>query len=260
MFEIQVFPLVTGVELPTAAPAATRKEIPSGYGVREQCLPFTAANALGFRIPSPITFGLCVPKAIPADAHAFRSPLDDTCADPREFYVKDDSATGFAGNAFKFDAAVGPGFNGRKHAEPMLEPGISFFDRDDQLDLFKLHLPYVWKTPDDVDALFMPCINSQPPGISPMCGLVETDWYGNPVNLVLSKPPEPHAVHVSKGDPIAQVIFVSRAHRKPILKVVEHHARAAREFRAKLSDWYARHEKDRSAYKKLARSPHGRFA
>lgn len=265
MFELQVFPLVPGIELPVPAPAVTRKEIPSGYGVREQCLPFTAANALGCQIRSPISFGICPPTSVPHDAHAFRSPLDVPCrdgtySDSREFYVRDDPKTGFVGNAFTLSAAVGPGFNGKKSRAPLLEPGLSFFDRDDQLDLFKLHLPYIWKTPSEVDALFMPRINSQAGGLSVMCGLVETDWYANPVNLVLVKPPNQLAVHVSKGDPIAQVLFVSRSHRTPRIKIVEHHARAARDFRTKLSDWYAHRQKDRSAYKKLARSPHGRIA
>jgi hypothetical protein len=74
--EVQVFPLVPKVVLPRPAPATTRSHVPTGYGVQEQCLPFTAATALGFLIGSPIAFGLCPPGDVPPDGHAFRSPLD----------------------------------------------------------------------------------------------------------------------------------------------------------------------------------------
>src|SRR5262249_31429111 len=45
-------------------------------------------------IPSPITFGLCLPPDVPPDGHAFRSPIDrprsdGTFEDKRVFYVKD---------------------------------------------------------------------------------------------------------------------------------------------------------------------------
>src|SRR4029453_2134102 len=76
MTEVQIFPLVSNVVLPVPAPATTRSQVPPGYGVQEQCLPFTAATALGFLIPSPITFGLCLPTDVPPDGHAFRSPID----------------------------------------------------------------------------------------------------------------------------------------------------------------------------------------
>ena len=63
---LTIVPLVPGVPMPRAASARTRVSVPAGYGVQEQCLPFTAANALGVLIPSPIRFGLCLPEELPA--------------------------------------------------------------------------------------------------------------------------------------------------------------------------------------------------
>src|SRR5919109_5218308 len=107
MTEVQIFPLVPNVMLPVPAPATTRSPIPPGYGVQEQCLPFTAAAALGFLIRSPITFGLCPPANVPPGCHAFRSPLErphdgGAFADERIFYVKDDPGCRFIKNAFTF--------------------------------------------------------------------------------------------------------------------------------------------------------------
>lgn len=240
----------------------TRKKIPEGYGVREQCLPFTAAAALGFQIRSPISFGVCRPEDVPADAHAFRSPLDapepdGEFDDPRVYYVWDDPNIGFFGNAFELTAVLGPGFNGTQ--DPLVEPGLSFFERKDQLDLFKLHLPYIWRTPSEVNALFLPRINSSGNGLFVMSGLVETDWYANPVNLVLAKPDGQQAVHISAGDAIAQVIFMQRSHRHTRLVVVEADAPAAATYRDGLAHWHSQHGTDRSAYKRLARSAHGRI-
>lgn len=262
--EVQVFPLVPHLTLPTLAPATTRPQIPPGYGVQEQCLPFTAATALGFLIGSPIAFGLCPLEDVPPGGHALRSPLDrprvdSTLEDQRVFYVKDDPRCSFVKNAFTLDAVEIGSPQGKRVFTP-LQPGISFFDREDQLDLFKLHLPYIWWTPPEVDSLFLPTINRSTPGLTVLSGLVETDWYANPVNLVIRKPPPEQFVYVAVGDPIAQVIFVSRSHRHPTLKVIASHARAARDFRSALGEWYQQHTEDRSAYKKLARSHHGRIS
>ncbi len=264
MPEIQVFPLVANVALPEPAPAKTRARVPPGYGVQEQCLPFTAATALGFLVKSPIDFGLCLPAEVPADGRAFRSPLDrpgigQGFDDARVFYVKDNPHCHFVGNAFALEelpTVTPPG--GR--ASTVLEPGISFFDRADQGELFKLHLPYVWRTPEAVDALFLPPINRCAPGFEVLAGLVETDWYASPVNLVLRKPPAGHSVHVAAGTVVAQVIFVARAQRRPVLKVVPAHARIARELRGALVQWYRQRAADRSTYRRLARSHQGRGA
>ena len=263
MLEVQVFPLVPNVSLPAPALATTRQQIPAGYGVQEHCLPFTAANALGFLIKSPITFGLCPPGAVPPGGHAFRSPLArpkpaHEQTDERLFYVKDDPACRFVRNAFTLDALEVNDSRGKSQFTPV-QPGLSFFDREDQQDLFKLHLPYIWRTPTEVDSLFLPAINRQTEGLTMLSGLVETDWYANPVNLVFRQPPVGVSVHVAAGDTLAQVIFLSRTHRRPTLKVLASHARMARELRAALVEWYQQHARDRSAYKKLARSQHGRI-
>jgi len=255
-FAVQVLPLVSGVQLPYPATAHTRSKIPAGYGVQEQCLPFTAATSLGCVVTAPIAFGLCPPNDVPADARPFRSPLDrlgsGDARDPRVFYVKDDVTCSFVGNAFTFDAIGLPEATGRA-AATLVEPGISFFDRRDQNDLFKLHLPYIFQTPHEIDSLFLPAINRELAGLSVLAGLVETDWYAHPVNLVIRKPPSGMSLRVHAGDPVAQVVFVPRQNRRPSISVLPHHARAARDLRRALGDCYRCHEQDRSAYKRLAR-------
>src|SRR3954451_13152129 len=104
MLQVAIFPLAPKVLLPQPAPARTRPDVPAGYGVQEQCLPFAAAAALGFLIPSPIAFGLCLPEELPPDARPFRSPIDlarpdGTFEERRLFYVKDNPACYFFGNA-----------------------------------------------------------------------------------------------------------------------------------------------------------------
>jgi len=259
LLEVQIFPLVSRLPLPTPAPPGTRQNVPAGYGVQEHCLPFTAATALGFLIKSPITFGVCVPAEVPPDGHAFRSPLAPPADDSRDelvFYVKDDPTCCFLKNAFTMDVLD----DRKKGWVAPRQPGISFFDRQDQLDLFKLHLPYVWRSPQEVDALFLPLINRRGVGLTLLSGLVETDWYASQVNLVFSQPAAGHSVHVVAGDAVAQVIFLDRSHRRPALKVLAEHARVGREMKAKLAEWYRQKESDRGAYKKLARSEHGRIS
>jgi len=262
MLEVQIFPLVPNLSLPAAARATTRSDIPAGYGVQEHCLPFTAANALGLLIKSPIAFGLCLPADVPPGCHSFRSPLDQPgiptqFADERVFYVQDDPACNFVRNAFTFETLNISDHLGKRDINP-IEPGISFFDRQDQLDHFKLHLPYIWHTPSEVDTLFLSLINHHS-ALNVLAGLVETDWYAHPVNLVLQKPPGPVALHVTAGEPVAQAIFLSRSQRRPALKVLASHARLARDLRSSLVDWYKQRARDRGAYKRLARSQHGRM-
>lgn len=262
MLEVQVFPLVPDVALPVPARPTTRQQVPAGYGVQEHCLPFTAANALGFLIKSPITFGLCPPHEVPIGCHAFRSPMDrpgisKEYADERVFYVKDDASCRFIKNAFTMEPLEINDHQGKRRITP-IEPGLSFFDREDQLDHFKLHLPYIWRTPTEVDALFLPAINRRTHWLPVVCGLVETDWYAHPVNLVFRKPPAGISVHIVAGDTVCQVIFIPRSHRRPTLKVLASHARLARDLRAALVEWYQQRGRDRSAYKQLARSQHGR--
>src|SRR5712691_2320131 len=155
---VSIVPLVPNLILPQPASAHTRAHVPAGYGVQEQCLPFTAASALGFVIPSPIPFGLCPLPEVPRGCHALRSPLDRPAADgqfadPRVLYVADRPDSRFRGNAYELEGIPVDG------SPPLREPGLSFFDREDQGDFFKLHLPYVWRTPDSVDVLFLPLLN-----------------------------------------------------------------------------------------------------
>ena len=259
--EIKILPLVTGVALPTAAPAVARSEIPPGYGVQEQCLPFTAATALGFLINSPITFGFCLLSDVPAGVRTFSSPFDASrqqrqdCSpeDERLFYVRDDPSCRFVKNAFTVDPIETAG---NQLLTPVL-PGISFFDREDQRDLFKIHLPYIWRTPPEVDTLFLPGINRPNQALNILIGLVETDWYTHPVNMVCRTPPVGESLHVAAGEAIAQAVFIARSARRPSLNILASHARLTRDLRSELVAWYKAHEQDRSAYKKIARSQHG---
>lgn len=257
---MRVLPLVRHVKLPYPASARTRTAIPPGYGVQEQCLPFTSATALGYVIPAPISFGLCQPDEVPAHARAFRSPLDrpgpEGFKDPRVYYVKDDPTCRFVGNAYTFDA-IGLAESTGHPPDTLIEPGISFFDREDQDELFKLHLPYILRTPPGIASLFLPAINREVPALPVLAGLVETDWYANPVNLVIRKPHGGKSLHIDAGELVAQVVFVPHCCRQPELAILPHHARVARDLRLALADWYRRHAKDRSAYKKLARKQHG---
>jgi hypothetical protein len=247
---VSVLPLVPDAVLPIAAPGSTRPRVPAGYGVQEHCLPFVAATALGLLVRSPISFGLCAPSEVPRAAHAFAPPLeaDRSAGGGRLFYVQDDPACAFSGNAFTFSALQG--FN-KTHGSPVV-PGLSFFERSDQLELFKLHLPFIIRTDTAVDTLFLPPINRRPP-FDVVVGLVETDWYAHPVNLVLRRPAA-GSVHVAKGDPVAQLVLVDRDRRNPEVKVLPHHARVTRDVSTQYAEWLRRHAADRSAYKQIARS------
>jgi hypothetical protein len=252
-----IVPLVPNVRLPRVASARTRATVPSGYGIREQCLPFTAASALGVLIPAPIRFGLCRPDELPLGCRAFRSPLeqeepDGGFVDPRLFYVFDDPDCGFSGNAYQLTGDPRPASCSSKR----LEPGLSFFDRKDQQSLFKLHLPYIWRTPVGLDALFLPPLNRSAHGFGVACGLVETEWYASSVNLILGKPPG--SVHVAAGDPIAQVILVPRGLRRSTLEVATTDSQLYTQMLTDRAQWDRQLAEDRSAYKMLARSRHGR--
>jgi len=254
-FALTIIPLVPNAALPRLASARTRLAVPSGYGVQEQCVPFTAASALGVLIPSPIRFGYCIPEHLPKGCRAFRSPLDRPMADgsytdPRVSYVFDNPECRFVGNAYDF---TGVSISGSSSSS-VQEPGLSFFDRDDQRNLLKLHLPYVWRTPEPIDTLFLPLLNRSA-HFEVKCGLVETDWYSSPVNLVLGIPPGP--VHARIGDPVAQAIFVPRDLRQPALDFVPESSQLNEDTRRGLAEWDKLHAENRSAYKVLARSLRG---
>src|SRR5204863_2318597 len=123
----------------------------------------------------------------------------------------------FVGDAYEFRGVSPSG----SPSSSVQEAGLSFFDRHDQLNLLKLHLPYIWRTPESVDTLFLPLLN-RTGQFEVRCGLVETDWYNSPVNLVLGVPPGP--VHVQIGDPGAQAILVLRNLRPPVLDFVRESA------------------------------------
>lgn len=91
-----------------------------------------------------------------------------------------------------------------------------------------------------------------------LSGVVETDWYSSPINLIMRKPPGKQSFHVAANGPIAQAISVMRSHRRPTLTVIPSHTHTADDFQAALAQWHQQHEEDRSAYKKIARSRHGR--
>ena len=247
--EFQIVPLVPNLELPRRASPKTRSDVPTGYGIQEQCLPFTAASALGFLIPSPIHFGHCPDSDVPKGCRSFRSllPVAGPYAD-WVFYVQDDPRCNFSANAYSLIDLPSVG--------PILEPGISFFDREDQQDMFKLHLPYIWRTPPEIDTLFVPLLNRKAHSFEVQSGLVETSWYSNPVNMVLRKAPKP--VHVDVGQDVAQAILISRKVQGPQLEVAASHSRLTREIRKLFVEWHAQHATDRSAYKILAHGGHRR--
>jgi hypothetical protein len=251
MLDIKIFPLAQRLTLPQQAPARTRDEVPPGYGVQEHCAPFAAAAALGFLVPSPFAFGLCLPHEVPPAGRPFRSPMDrarpdGSYGDQRVFYVVDDSDCGFFGNAFVLQSSPKPS------GSRWYEPGISFFDRADQEDLFKVHLPYVWQTPAGIDTVFLPPINRHLGDLMLICGAVETDWYANPVNLVFRKPTSERALHVRKGLPVAQVIFVHRDLRRAGLKIIDQSDQRAETFLAHLGQWREEKRRHRNAYKRLS--------
>jgi hypothetical protein len=138
-------------------------------------------------------------------------------------------------------------------------PGVSFFDRDDQRDLFKVHLPYLCRTSRGVDTLFLGPINRQLP-CTVLSGLVETDWYASPVNLILRKPSSTRGVHVAKGDALAQLVFIDRSHRRPNVIVLAEHARQSRDLKTAMREFDVAHARDRNVYKKMVRTQHGILA
>jgi hypothetical protein len=251
---VAVVGLVARFLAPQPASPRTRSRPPPGYGVREQCLPFTAAAALGLALPAPFSWGFCMPEDVPEGGRTFRSPVAGGCPE-RVFYVQDDPALSFRGNAF----AIGPDVARRIGPGPV--PGLSFFDRPDQQDHVKLHLPYVLRTAEGVALLFTAPLNRpRTDGLGLVAGLVETDWYASPVNLVLTLPPAPQAVHVCAGEIIAQAVPVAASLRAPAAVVFEAHRREAGEILTGMGAWRDAHDRDRAAYKRLSRSRHGRLS
>jgi hypothetical protein len=89
--------------------------------------------------------------------------------------------------------------------------------------------------------------------------VVETSWYHNPVNLIAVLPPPPIEVHVEAGEPLAQVVPIGASSRAVQVDLVEAHRRDARECLSAIRAWHVAHDEDRSAYRRRARSRHGRL-
>lgn len=245
---VSIVGLVRRFHAPRPPGARTRDTVPAGYGTREQCLPFTAAAALGLAIPAPFSWGMCEVAALPSGARAFRSPIRGELDDRRLCYVVDDVEFAFRGNQFRLAAEV----VGRIGSAPV--PGLSFFDRPDQQRLLKVHLPYSWRTPDDLAVLFLEPINRpRPDGLRIVAGLVETAWYANPVNLIVEVPPPPAAVHVKAGDQLAQAVLVPSRASTPSVKVLDE-GRFARAQLDAIRAWRAAHARHRNSYKRLSRA------
>ena len=247
-FRIEIISLVNKFRSPAPSSPRTRENVPSGYGTREQCRPFVAAAALGFSIPSPFGWGFCLPDDVPTGARSFRSPITGGCAD-RLFYVLGDPAYGFEHNQFSVPDEIA------KLAGPFLIPGLSFFNRSDQQDMVKLHLPYIFRTHEDCGILFLPPINrdnGRRPNI--MSGLVETGWYADAVNLAIGLPSMPSAIHIAAGETIAQAVPMAMDAAKSDLVLLAQHRRKARDTLSGMAEWKSQHDKDRSAYKRLSKA------
>lgn len=248
--------LVPDAPLPWRAPAATRSPVPPGYGVQEQCLPFTAACALGLLVPAPFDFGLCAAADVPAGAIPFMPPdVARSAGDERVFYVRNHAASRFFGNAFDADPLPFTDAQGQHLEMRPQQPGISFMDRPDQTLFFKLHLPWVLRTAAGVDTFFGPPINRAAP-LDVLVGLVETDWYAHPVNLVIRRPAQ-GALHIQRGAIIAQAHCVQREARRIEPELISRDSEQAVQLREELRHWFAAHQADRSTYRRQARSQQG---
>jgi hypothetical protein len=254
--KLTLLPLVPDVPLPVRAPALVRPPAPRGYGVQEQCLPFTAACALGLLVPAPFDFGLCPAAEVPPQGRAFEPPeVARVPGDERVFYVVDHAGSRFGGNAFAADPLPFVDEHGRQLEMRPLQPGISFMNRPDEARHFKLHLPWVLKTPQGIHSLFLQPVN-RPAPLPLLAGLVETDWYAHPVNLVVQRPAA--SLHVRRGEVIAQIVFIERASRRMAPELQPPAPDEAGAMKEALRQWFLAHAADRSAYRRLARSQHGR--
>lgn len=257
--ELRLLSLVPDAPLPQRAPASTRPAVPPGYGVQEQCLPFTAACALGLLVPAPFDFGLCLPAEFPAGVQGFRAPgpRDTATEDQRLLYVRDRPSSRFRANAYSFDPLPFDDERGERAELRPVQPGLSFFERADQAGLFKLHLPWLLRTPDGIDSLYGPPLN-RPAPLELLSGLIESDWYAHPVNLVVRRPAT-GALHISAGQIIAQVLFVARDSRRAEAPALPADSAVAQTLRNDLLRWFVAHRQDRSAYRRLVRSKQGRL-
>lgn len=244
---IEIIGLVQKFHPPVPASPKTRDKVPSGYGTREQCRPFVAAAGIGLTVPSPFSWGYCTPAEVPPLARSFQSPVKGGCPD-RVFYILDDPEYGFVGNQFAVPDKIS------QIAGHLVIPGLSFFDREDQQTLVKVHLPYIFRTAGDAGLLFVPPINRKySSGLTMMSGLVETGWYSDAVNLAFELPVSPGSVHVAAGDPLAQVLPVPMSAATTDAKILEPHRRQVRDTLESMVKWKQQHDLDRSAYKRISK-------
>jgi hypothetical protein len=168
--------------------------------------------------------------------------------DDRWCYVLDDDDLAFRGNQFRLSRVV----RSRIGSAPV--PGLSFFDRPDQQQQLKVHLPYSWRTPAGLAVLILPPINRpRDDGLLVLAGLVETAWYASPINLVVQLPRPPTAVHVRAGEQLAHAVLVSVHAAAPRVEIVTELEQADGQLDA-ITTWRVSHARDRSAYKRLART------
>ena len=151
----------------------------------------------------------------------FRSPFDQAREDgsfteSRVFYVFDRPECKFRGNAYQLEGIPVDG------SPALIEPGMSFFDRPDQQHLFKLHLPYIWRTAQAVDTLFLPLLNRPSKGLEVQSGLVETDWYPSPVNLISRSQPSRFTF---SSEILSRTRYSSRVSSAGLLWKLPHHTR-----------------------------------
>lgn len=244
---VRIVALVARPHEPSQARARTREgQRPAGYGVREQCLPYTAAASIGFLIPAPFGWGSSYSEEAPQGARPFKSPVRGENGQKLSFYVIDDPARSFVGNEYLVPADV----EERIGSAPF--PGLSFFSRPDQQHFVKVHLPYIWRTAPNVAVLVTDPVNRpRRDGLRVVAGLVETGWYSNPVNLVLELPG--HDVHIEAGSPLAHAVLIDETQRRPEIELLEPHSREARDILGGMKAWRRLHAEDRSAYRHLAR-------
>ena len=243
---VVVLPLVPEVPLPHDVTARQGALARRGMDGADRCRPHADAAALGFAVPAPFAFGCCLPEDVPVGARAFRSPEGPTAgpADGRVVYVVDAPAQRFRTNGFAARDADGTRW---------LIPGLGFFERRDQSSLVRIHLPYLWRTAPGVSLLFGPPINAEPPPLRVFSGVVETDWFGDAVELVAELPRTP--VHVRRGQPLAQVVPLRRD-APASLQVVSWDDPQGEAIRNAARRWQESRAASASAYRQLA-SGHG---
>ena len=141
--DIAVVGLVDRFHAPRAATPRTQ---PSAARLRRPRAVPAVHGRGGGRVPraGAVLLGLLPPDDAPDGARRFRSPVEPVDGyGERTLYVLDDRAHRFEGNQFSLSDAA------RRHATQAPLPGLSFFDRPDQQDMVKVHLPYLWLTPTE---------------------------------------------------------------------------------------------------------------